>query len=106
MPTDNGEILLTAVYKSPGHAWIYAHITELLSFRRKSILTGDLNVKHPLWNNEVSNPSGEKLLGLSDVNEFKMSAPQCPTHYSLVGDGDVINIAIHQNIKIVRCDRF
>jgi hypothetical protein len=35
-----------AVYKSPGRAWSDADITELLRFRRKSILAGDLNAKH------------------------------------------------------------
>jgi exonuclease III len=33
----NNEVLLAAVYKSPGRVWSNADITELLSFRRKSI---------------------------------------------------------------------
>jgi hypothetical protein len=74
--------LLAAVYKSLGRAWIDADITELLSFRRKSILPGDLNAKHPFWNSAISNPSGEKILRLFDANQFEISAPQCPTHYS------------------------
>jgi hypothetical protein len=45
-------------------------ISELFSFRYRLILAGDLNAKHPLWNSEVSNPSGEKLLDLFDINEF------------------------------------
>jgi hypothetical protein len=32
---DTSEILLAAVYKSPGHAWIDADITQLLSFKHK-----------------------------------------------------------------------
>jgi hypothetical protein len=43
IPADNSEILLAAVYKYPGHAWIDADITQLLTFRHKSILAGDLN---------------------------------------------------------------
>jgi hypothetical protein len=50
--------------KSPGHAWNDADIIELLSVRQKSLLAGDLNAKHPLWNSVVSNPSGLKLLNL------------------------------------------
>jgi hypothetical protein len=38
IPIGASEILLAAVYKSPGKAWNNADITELLSFRRKSIL--------------------------------------------------------------------
>ncbi|PNF29728.1 hypothetical protein B7P43_G12159 [Cryptotermes secundus] len=40
IPIGNSEVLLAAVYKSPGRAWSDANITELLSFRRKSILAG------------------------------------------------------------------
>jgi hypothetical protein len=39
IPIGNSEVLLTAVYKSPGRAWSDADITELISFSRKSILT-------------------------------------------------------------------
>jgi exonuclease III len=39
----NSEVLFAAVYKSPGHAWNDADITELSSFRHKSLLAGDLN---------------------------------------------------------------
>jgi hypothetical protein len=64
MPIGNSEVLLAAVCKSPDHARNDAGITELLSFRHKSLLAGDLNAKHPFWNNVVSNNSGEKLLNL------------------------------------------
>jgi hypothetical protein len=70
IPLGNTEVLLAALYKSPGRAWNDADITELLSFRRKFILAGDLNAKHPFWNRAVSDPSGEKLMGLFDLNEF------------------------------------
>jgi hypothetical protein len=33
IPTGNSEVLLAGVYKSPGHAWNDADITELLRFR-------------------------------------------------------------------------
>jgi hypothetical protein len=68
IPIDSSEVLLAAVYKSPGHAWNDALIAELISFRHKSLLAGSLNAKHPLWNNVVSNPSGAKLLNLLHIN--------------------------------------
>jgi hypothetical protein len=92
--------LLTAVYKSPGHAWSDADITDILSFRPKSILAGDLNTKNPFWNSTVSNPSGDKLLHLFDVNQFGISAPQCPTHYSPSENGDLLDIVVHHNIRV------
>jgi hypothetical protein len=71
----NTEILLAAVYKSPGRTWSDADIAELLKLSPNGILAGDLNAKHPSWNSAVSNPSGEKLLQLFDVSEFEISAP-------------------------------
>jgi hypothetical protein len=63
-------------------------------------LAGDLNAKHPFWNSAVSNLSGEKLMVLFDFSEFEISAPQCPTHYSPAGNGDVLDTVIHQNIRV------
>jgi hypothetical protein len=31
-------------------------------------VAGDLNAKYQFWNSTVSNASGEKLLGLPDMN--------------------------------------
>jgi hypothetical protein len=88
------------VDKSPGCTWSDADIAELLSLRHKCILAGDLNAKHPSWNSAVSNPSGEKLLQLFDASAFEISAPQYPIHYTPVGNGDVLNIVVHKNIRI------
>jgi hypothetical protein len=63
-------------------------------------LAGDLNAKHPFWNIAVSDSSGEKLLQLFDVNDFKISAPQSPTHYSPAGNGDVLDIVVYQSIRL------
>jgi hypothetical protein len=98
LPIGNREILLAAVYKSPGRTWCDAGIAELLN--PKCILASDLNAKHPSWNSAVSNPSGEKLLQFFDRNYFEISAPQCPTHYSPGGTGDVPYIVLHKNIRL------
>jgi hypothetical protein len=66
----NSEVLLAAVYKSPGHAWNDADIIELFSFRHRSLLAGDLNAKYPFSNSVVSNPSGAKLLKKSAGSRF------------------------------------
>jgi hypothetical protein len=93
----NNEVLLAAVYRSPGHTWNDADITELLSFRRKSLLAGDLNAKHPFWNSMISNISAQKLLAYKWIWN---SAPQCPTHYSPAGKGSVLHIGLHKNIRL------
>jgi hypothetical protein len=63
-------------------------------------LAGDVNAKHPSWNSTASNPSGEKLLQLFNASDFEISAPHCPTHYSPVGNGDVLDIVVHKNIRL------
>jgi hypothetical protein len=97
---DNSDLMLAAVYKSPGRAWSDADVIELLSFTHKSVLAGDLNAKHPFWNSDVSNPSGVRLLEMFDINEFEISAPQCPTQYSPAGNGDGLDIVLHQNVRL------
>jgi hypothetical protein len=39
-------------------------------------------------------------MDMFDLNEFEISAPQCPTHYSSAGNGDVLDIVVHQNIRV------
>jgi hypothetical protein len=92
--------VLAVVYKSPGRTWSDADITELLSFRPKSILAGDPNTKHPFWNSAVSNASGGIILRLFDASQFEISAPQCSTHYSHARNGDMLDIVVHQNIGV------
>jgi hypothetical protein len=55
IPIGNSEVLLASFYTriSPGRAWSDADIAELLRIRRKSVYAGDLNAKHPFWNNAV-----------------------------------------------------
>jgi hypothetical protein len=56
-----------------------------------------IQVRH---NSVVSNPSGMKLFNLLHTNEFEISAPQCPTRYSSMGNGDVLNVVVHKNVQL------
>jgi hypothetical protein len=94
IPIRNTEMLLAAVYKSPQRLWSDTAVTQLLGFRNKSILAGDLNAKHPIWNSKGSDPSGLKLLKSFVSSNFKISAPQCSTHYTPDGRGNVLNIVV------------
>jgi hypothetical protein len=73
LSTGNSQVIFGAVYKSPDHASSDADIIELLSLRIKSLLAKDLNAKY--FGIAVSKLSGEKILELLDINEFKDSAP-------------------------------
>jgi hypothetical protein len=95
--TGNSEVLLWAVYKSPGHSRNDRGITEFLSFRHKSVQVGDLNAKRTFWNSVVSNQPGAKLLNLLHINEFEI----CNTvSHSPTGNGDVFDIVVHKNIRL------
>jgi hypothetical protein len=80
--------------------WSDTDITALLSFRSKSILTGDMNTKHPIWNIKVSNHSGLKLLELFVSSNFEISTPQFSAHYTSEGRGDVLYIVVHQSVRL------
>jgi hypothetical protein len=41
---------------------------------------------------------GAKVLNLLHINEFEISALQCPTHYSPAANDDVLNIVVHKNV--------
>jgi hypothetical protein len=63
-------------------------------------LAGDLNAKLPFSNSAFSNSSGEKLMTFYDMSEFEITAPRCPTRYSPAGNSDVLDILLHQNIRV------
>jgi hypothetical protein len=98
----NSEVLLAAVCKSQCHTWNDTDITALISFRHKTLLAGDLNAKHTFWSSTFFNPSGVKLLNVlhTSINEFKISAPHCPTHYSPTEDGDMLNVVVRKNVRL------
>jgi hypothetical protein len=100
IPSGIQEILIAADYKSAGRTWTDADITEFLRFRHKCILAGDLNAKHPSLNISICNHSGRKLLQLFNRNDFEISSPQYRSHYSLKGNGDILDIVVHKNVRL------
>jgi hypothetical protein len=100
IPIVHTEMLLASVYKSPLRALRDADITELLKLRTKSSLPGDLNAKHPVWNSNVSNPSGLKFLDLFVNCNFEISAPQDPTHFVPNVRSDVLDIVVHKDVRL------
>jgi hypothetical protein len=41
-----------------------------------------------------------KLLNLMDINDFEISASQCPTHYCRTINGDVLNVVVQKNVRL------
>jgi hypothetical protein len=92
---------LAALCKSPQRLRSDADITELLGFRNKAVLSGDLNAKHLVWDSSVSKSSGVNLLELFFSSKFKISDPQCHTHYTPDRRTDVLDTVAHQNIRLL-----
>jgi hypothetical protein len=49
----------------------------------------------------LESPSGERLLKLFEGNDFQISAPQYPTHYTPQGNGDMLDIAHHIKVRLL-----
>jgi hypothetical protein len=102
IPVGNSEVLLAAFYKSPSRAWSDIDITELLSFRPKSILAGDLTLKTHFGIVHFETLQVTNCYICLMYTKFKISAPQCPVHYSPNGNGDVLVIVVHQKHRNVK----
>jgi hypothetical protein len=96
----NTKMLLAAVLQFLQRVWSDTDITELLGFRNKTIPAGDLNAKHPGWNSKVSNPTCLNFLGLFFSSDFKISATRYPVHCTPDERGDVLDIVVHQNVRL------
>jgi len=59
-----------------------------------------MNAKYPAWKSRVSNPSGVRLLDLQDINVFQISALNCLTYYTPQGNGNVLDNAVHRNVRL------
>jgi hypothetical protein len=77
------KVLLAVICESQGHVWNDADVTELLSFRHKSLWAGDMSAKHSFWNSIDSKPSRVKLLNLLYINEFEIQHLNVP-HITLL----------------------
>jgi hypothetical protein len=79
LPIGNTEFLFAGLYKSFGRTWSDADVTEFVKFRPKSSLTDNMNGSYLVWNSQVSNPSGAKLLELFEVMISRVSHHNVPS---------------------------
>jgi hypothetical protein len=57
------------------------------------------NVKHPVWNSEVSSPSGLTLLELFVSSNFKFQLHSALRITHLHGRGDALDVVVRQNVR-------
>jgi hypothetical protein len=97
MPIGHTGMLLAYVYRYP-RVWRDEDIIELLNFRTKSILAGDLNEKHPAWNSQASLLPQFEILGI--IYEFELR-----NFGSTVSDPFQsrwrLDIVVNQNVRLL-----
>lgn len=88
------------------------HISEdlknLNNINTNTIIFGDFNAKHTLWNNLINNEYGKVIYNFTASSDYDVIAPPTPTHYTAYSSC-IIDFAlvrgIPHNITITtRCD--
>jgi len=74
-------------------------VDNLLDTDLPTILAGDWNAKHPLWNSQRTNAAGLTLLNHMEENDYLIVAPDTPTHHpdQRHHQPDVLDIVILKN---------
>jgi hypothetical protein len=55
------------------------------------------NISHGIV---IANIAVTRLLNVHDKRDFQISAPRHPTHYTPSGNGDVLDVVLHRNVRI------
>jgi hypothetical protein len=98
-----------AVRKGTLRTWSDTDITPLLKFRKKYILEVNLDAKHPFWNNTVPNSSGGGIYSNHSMQIVSISQRHNTQHsiqYSPAENGDMLDIVVHQNVRLSRQCQF
>lgn len=74
-------VRVSAFYKSPSWPLTTSDIQTLTNDCDWSIVTRDLNAKHPLWHSRHVNAIGSVLYPTAQQTDFIVFAPDSPTFY-------------------------
>jgi len=77
-----------------------ADLDAIFSTQDAVILAGDLNCKHPSWNNVTRNKNGNSLLSYCLNNNISINYPDQPTHFPYNSFPSVLDIALSQRCTI------
>ena len=66
----------------------------LLRHNDSVLITGDLNCKHPAWNNSSVNNNGSALLSYCGNKSVSIHYPEQPTHYPYNSCPSVLDLAL------------
>ena len=101
----NGSSLrVFSCYIPPSKPLTVEDLDRLFTSSDKLIVGGDLNSKNSAWNSRVNNAKGRRLLLHSLQNDYVITAPVEPTHYSAIGidaRGDVLDVFCLRNVNFM-----
>ena len=76
---------------------------RLSSTNLPTIVTGDLNAKHPSWNSRIANAYGKSLYRfVSDNPALQVIGPDDPTHFPFTGQQPGISKNVIHHIQVSR----
>lgn len=98
----SNNIIITSLYNPPTNSLSPLFINKLLNLENQVIIGGDLNAKHPSWNCNSTNSSGNTIAQLvANNNNISVAYPDSPTripptpqHFS-----NTLDIYILKNIR-------
>lgn len=90
---NNKQIILVAVYNPPDRRILESDLDEIFDRINPTIVAGDLNAKHQLWNSRIGNQNGKILKRYTDRHRLGVSGPITHTHFPHNGNrSDVLDI--------------
>ena len=93
-------IYIIGVYNNPSNHFQINEIDKLLKMGNKILIVGDLNARHPPWNNTNPNSKGRKIYNYVSRNNCSILYPNEHTHYPTNGQpASTIDIAFNKNVR-------
>ncbi|GBP34307.1 RNA-directed DNA polymerase from mobile element jockey [Eumeta japonica] len=74
------ELRLFAAYRTPGTRFCSSDIHTIFEDHTPTILAGDLNAKHTVWDSRVVSPAGRQLLQDAEDYGYEVLGPVTPSH--------------------------
>lgn len=98
---ENG-ILLIAAYNRPSNIMSTNDLDKLFAINNKTLIIGDLNACHTLWNNNRNNTNGNTINNYANNNNINIHFTDNPTHYpNNNSTPSTIDIVLNKNVNNV-----
>ncbi|KOB65658.1 Gag-like protein [Operophtera brumata] len=95
------EMRIFSIYRPPGNTSFLdkQELRSLMSADTPTVIAGDLNCKHTLWNSNRICRNGSILYQDSMDHHYEVIGPDTWTHYEANGSGDVIDVVVYKGLR-------